>query len=299
MKVFVLAIFFLLSAISFAETGLYTSSGQRYDVDDVEGVMDELFSGPKRPSHINVFVHGRGKHPEKGLGMLPEIESTHGVKTIMFHWPSWKSALERPVDKAIASADDLNIFLTALNTYMRRHPIKTFGIKLSLLVHSMGNIVFKTMMEDHYMGNFKWNLFSTLTLNAADVPMRDHYSWVERIDFSKTTFITYNDDDIVLLGSEQLDMFNDDYEMLEGKRLGRNLGKYLKKKEVDKADNAVYLDFSKLTFGGHRHFLVKEKKKNEVLIKTFSSILKGKKPRLDRKNGVYKFFRNIFFFKRK
>ena len=173
-----------------------------------------------------------------------------------------------------------------------------FGVKVSLLVHSMGNIVFKSMLEDHYQGDFKWNLFSTITLNAADVPMKDHAEWVERIDFGKSTYITYNDDDIVLYGSEKLDLFNDDFEMLEGKRLGRNLGKYIKRSEIEKAENAIYLDFSRLTFGGHRHFLVKEKRKNHNLIDTFSHLLKGKKPRLDRRGGVYKILQNIFFFKR-
>ncbi|WP_127714340.1 alpha/beta hydrolase [Halobacteriovorax sp. HLS] len=299
MKKFLLITFTLLVSFgSWAETALYTSSGKKFEITDVEGAMSEIFDEAIKPRYINIFVHGRGKHPEKGLEVIPEIEKKHGVKVLMFHWPSWESALERPLADAVESGNDLNAFLLELNAYVRRHPIKMFGVKLSMLVHSMGNIVFRSMIENHYMGDFKWNLFSTLTLNAADLPMKRHDEWVSKIDFSKSVFITYNDDDVVLYGSEQLDRFNKDFEEFEGPRLGRNLGKYLKKNKVGRAPNAVYLDFSKLTFGGHRHYLVKDKKKNEVLKETFTSLLRGKKPRLDRKNGVYKFFKNIFFFKR-
>lgn len=298
-KILLLTLSILFCISSFAETALYTSSGNKYEITDLENAMDELFDGPGRTSYINIFVHGRGKHPQKGLEMLPEIEKRHGVRTLMFHWPSWESMLERPIDSAIESAKDLNTFLVEYNAYVRRHPIKMFGVKSSLLVHSMGNIVFKSMMENHYNGDFKWNLFSTLILNAADVPMKRHAEWVDLINFSKSTFITFNDDDMVLYGSEQLDRFNDDYKHLEGPRLGRNLEKYLKKKRVDTASDAIYLNFSKLTFGGHRHYLVKDKKKNKILKKTFTNLLRGKKPGLASKNGVYKFFSNIFFFKRK
>jgi hypothetical protein len=298
-KILVLIFTLLLSITVFAETALYTSSGKKYEITDLESAMDEIFSGPGRTKFINIFVHGRGKHPEKGLEMLPDIENRHGVKTLMFHWPSWESMLERPVDSALDSSKDLNTFLSEFNTYVRRHPIKMFGVKTSLLVHSMGNIVFKSMIENHYNGDFKWNLFSTLILNAADVPMKRHSEWVDQINFSKSTFITFNDDDVVLFGSEQLDRFNDDYEKLEGPRLGRNLEKYIKKKRVNISSDAIYLDLSKLTFGGHRHYLVKDKKKNDILKETFTDLLRGKKPGLGKSNGVYKFFKNIFFFKRK
>ena len=300
MKKILLLIFSLLISFSvIAETALYTSSGKKYEITDVESAMDELLSGSVKTKYINIFVHGRGKHPEKGLEMLPDMEMKHGVKSLMFHWPSWESMLERPVDSAIESARDLNTFLTEFNAYVRRHPVKMFGMKTSLLVHSMGNIVLKSMMENHYNGDFKWDLFSTLILNGADVPMKRHSEWVDLINFSKSTFITFNDDDMILYGSEQLDKFNNDYKKLEVPRLGRNLEKYITKKKVHTASDAIYLNFSKLTFGGHRHFLVKDKKKNQILKETFTNLLRGKKPALNKKNGVYKFFKNMFFFKRK
>ncbi|WP_290733279.1 alpha/beta hydrolase [Halobacteriovorax sp. JY17] len=287
----------LLSLSSMAETGLYISSGKRFDVTDVEGAMKEVLDG-SRARYINIFIHGRGKHPEKGLGVISEIEESFGVKTIMFHWPSWKSAVERPVGNAISSAEDLSKFLSELNAYVRRHPLKMFGVKLNLLVHSMGNIVFKEMVENYYHpGDFKANLFSNLLINAADVPARDHAGWVDRIDFSKENYITYNDNDIVLFGSELLDKFSNDYEDYEGTRLGRNLDKAVKKNKSDRSSNAKYLNISKLASRGHRHYLVEDKKKFAELKSIFTRMFKGRSPYLNKRDGVYKVKDNIYYFR--
>lgn len=298
MKMLSTFIFLLfMSVTSFAETGLYLSSGKNYKVTDVEGVMSDIFSdGHTR--YINIFIHGRGKHPEKGLEFIPDIEKMYGIKTIMFHWPSWKSAVERPVGNAIEAAEDLAKFLSELDDYTRRHPIRMFGVKLTLLVHSMGNIVFKEMVDNHYQpGGFKRSLFSTLVLNAADVPIRQHSSWVDRIDFSKENFITYNDNDIVLFGSEQLDHFSNDYEEYEGSRLGKDIDKALKKSNESRSSNAKYLNLSKMTFTGHRHFLVDDKEKNIELKLIFSRIFKGKSPYLNERDGVYRVIDNTYYFK--
>ncbi|OUR96601.1 hypothetical protein A9Q84_09655 [Halobacteriovorax marinus] len=279
------------------EPALYTSRGTRYDVDDVEGVMSELLSD-YNTEYITVFVHGRGKHPEKGLTIIPDIEERYGVKTIMFTWPSWESAVERPVHSGINSADEMLIFLTKLNEYIRNNPHKAARFKLTLLVHSMGNIVFKKMMDDLYQGDFKWDLFSNVILNSADVPSKKHSEWVEKIDFGKSLYITNNDDDSVLFGSELLDSFNGDYDDYEGPRLGKDLAKDFKKKGVVKSQNAIYLDLSKLSYGGHRHYLMKDKSKYNFQKNIFTSLLHGEKPRLDRSAGVYKVRGNVYHFKR-
>jgi len=297
MKMYILLIGFILSVSSFAQTGIYLSTGTRYDVSDIESIMDDVLMH-NTTRRINIFVHGRGKHPEKGLGVMSELENMYGVSSIMFHWPSWKSAVERPVGNAISSSEDLYVFLNALNNYISEHPFKTFGLKFSLLVHSMGNIVFKEMIQNHYSsGSFKYNLFDTLILNAADVPVRDHQSWVDKIDFSKENFITYNDNDIVLFGSEQLDRFSDDFEEYEGTRLGKNVDKAVKKSNEERSNNAKYLNISKLTFTGHRHFITDLKKKNRELRSIFSRLIKGRRPYLNKRDGVYKVRENVYYFK--
>lgn len=297
MKPFLALVIFILSLSSFSETGIYLSSGKRFDVSNVEEAMTELFSEGD-VGYINVFVHGRGKHPEKGFGVMSEVEKTYGVKSIMFHWPSWKSAVERPVGNAVSAAEDLSRFLSALNTYVRVHPVRMFGVNLSLVVHSMGNIVFKEMIDNYYQaGEFKYNLFSNLVLNAADVPAREHKLWVDRIDFSLQNFVTYNDNDIVLFGSEQLDRFNNDFEEYEGTRLGKDLEKVTDGKKRYLSQNAKYLNLSKITFTGHRHFLVGDKEKNIELKNLFSRIMKGRVPFLNNRDGVYKVKGNTYYFK--
>ncbi|WP_372652819.1 alpha/beta hydrolase [Halobacteriovorax sp.] len=297
MKSFLAFIFFIFSLSIFAETGIYLSSGKRYETLDVSAAMAEIFSKGE-VGHINVFVHGRGKHPEKGFGVMNEVEKTYGVKSIMFHWPSWKSAMERPVGNAVGAAEDLSRFLSALNSYVRMYPNRMLGVKLSLLVHSMGNIVFKEMLENYYhSGEFNRNLFSSLVLNAADVPAKEHKQWVDRIDFSTQNFVTYNDNDIVLFGSEQLDRFNDEYEEYEGTRLGKDLEKVTKGKVRYLSQNAKYLNLSKMTFTGHRHFLVDDKKKNIELKNLFSQIIKGRAPYLNSRDGVYDVKHNTYYFK--
>lgn len=297
MKMFLTLSILMLSLTSFGDTGLYLSSGKNFNVTDVEGVMKEVL-GPEPTRYLNIFIHGRGKHPEKGIEIMTELEENYGAKTIMFHWPSWKSAIERPVGNAISSAGDLYSFLHELNNYVRHHPFKMFGVKINLVAHSMGNIVFKEMIENFYQaGDFKESLISSLLLNAADVPARDHSNWVDRIDFSKENYITYNDNDIVLFGSEQLDRFDNDYEHYEGTRLGRDLNKSMKKSTL-LSKNVSYLNISKLTYTGHRHFLVDDKKKNTELKSIFTRMFKGRRPYLSKRDGVYKIKDNIYYFKK-
>ncbi len=298
MRSFLALVIFIFSFSSIAETGVYLSSGKFFESTNVDAVMSEIFSEGE-VNYINIFVHGRGKHPEKGFDVMSEVEKTYGVKTIMFHWPSWKSAIERPVGNAVNAAEDLSRFLGALNSYVRAHPIRMAGVNLSLLVHSMGNIVFKEMIDNFYHpGEFNHNLFSNLVLNAADVPAKEHKLWVDRIDFSRQNFVTYNDNDIVLFGSEQLDRFNDSYEEYEGTRLGKDLEEVTKGRSSYLSQNAKYLNLSKITFTGHRHFLVDDKKKNVQLKNLFTQIIKGRVPYLNSRDGVYDIKDNTYYFKK-
>ncbi len=218
---------------------------------------------------IIFYVHGRGQHPEKGISYLPDFEDAYNAKVIMFHWKSWINWYSRPEDSAKESGSKLRECLDILNKYKIENKEKFSKRKTFFMAHSMGNIVFKNLMEYHYQkDNWAEDLFNAVIMNAPDVKSKKHNTWVDKIDFTKKRYITINDDDFILIGSKAIDV--KDVKIFKGARLGASIHS---KKSISK--KTMYMDFSKISLGGHRYFL--DKDKNAPIMKIYRYILEIEK----------------------
>ncbi|MGR8919098.1 MAG: alpha/beta hydrolase [Gammaproteobacteria bacterium] len=179
------------------------------------------------------FVHGFNNDIEAVLERAEGLEQRYGVEVVSFSWPangggvtgvpSYKSdkrdarasagAVYRALEKA---RDYLDTFNAALmddirkkaaekfpdnyerrNDYITRMADKGCPFKVSLLLHSMGNYLFKQIQRSStYDGHHM--LFDNVILAAADTNNADHASWVDRIACRRRIFVTINEDDSAL-----------------------------------------------------------------------------------------------------
>lgn len=284
-------LFALLFSISIFADDLYISKNANGK--SCEELPHLLLKEYKRKTSAPIlfFIHGRGKHPEKGLAYLPNLEERYGINVIMFHWDSWINAISRPEQSAQDAAARFAICLDEIERFKTQEPEVFNKRPLLFMSHSMGNIVLKTLVENNLFKS-RGSIFESMILNAADVPLDEHKEWIEKISLSKNVFITFNSNDAVLIGSKFIDYKDGDF--FSGRRLGRAKSSVLKKREM--AKNAKYLDFSDLTFAGHQHFLDDGKNSQLPLTRIFEDILYGKNRfstlyRLNRENQVYEFQR--------
>ena len=112
-----------------------------------------------------------------------------------------------------------------------------------MLVHSMGNIVFKEMIDKHWDNDAYPGVFITkLILNSADVQREHHQQWIEKVSIADEIFSTTTRHDFVL-GSVEL--------MLYKPMLGQGFNS--DEPSASFASNAHYLDFSNVS-SSHRKF---------------------------------------------
>lgn len=229
-------------------------------------LIDQL--GDSRP--IVFFVHGRGKHPEKGLGYLPEFEDRYGIKVLMFDWPSWINQISRPEKKAVIAGRHLSNCISSFSNFKNKNRKIFEGRKVFLMVHSMGNVVLKSFAENYLKSRKFEKIFYSTILNAPDVPAFKHSTWVDKLfSISKNIYITNNVEDLVLIGSKIVDY--KDRKIFRGNRLGASKRNFLIfGKSISK--NAKYLDFSLITYGEHEYFL---ESSSSLVPKVYDSIFEG------------------------
>lgn len=204
----------------------------------------ETILSKKGPKSLVVFIHGRGKYPEKAYGtdrqdgqdILRRIESEYGAKVLMFHWPSWLAPWGYPSRNAEESGAHLRPLLDALCRYRQQNPAKAGEVKTTLLIHSMGAQVLKRFLTG-YDGGFASGppLFDSVVLNAPDVDLVGHRNWLDRIDFARDVYVTVNP------GRDELLKFS--YYLLGTPRLGRSLTREDGTAE-SLAGRAAYVDVS-------------------------------------------------------
>ena len=223
---------------------VFTHPRQRFDytaqgIDAALSLAGDRAASTDRP--LIVFIHGRGKHPEKafgddpetGLDILVQMRTRYSAEVLMVHWPSWLDVMGYPSLNAREAGPHLQLLFERL--YHFRDTGGAAGTRpLTLFVHSMGNQLLSSYMED-YPGNAhgRQPLFETLILNAPDVDLEDHGQWVERIDFVGRIFILLNTDKDRLL---QLSSY-----LWQKPRLGRQLH-HADHRPEPLAKNADYVD---------------------------------------------------------
>jgi esterase/lipase superfamily enzyme len=186
------------------EKPLYDGHKIAWTINQCPAAMDKLIALAKP---IVVFVHGRGKEPNKSLNgatfvkglAVPKIELGYDVSVLMFNWDSAFPGLSfndrtRALSHVPAAAQAFAELLQALNTYFVDKPTQS---RPTLLVHSMGSIVVQRVME----GN-AWPrgpaLFRQIVLTQPDADDVGHAVWLDPLCQQELVFVTLNNDDKVL-----------------------------------------------------------------------------------------------------
>ncbi|MCP4452415.1 MAG: alpha/beta hydrolase [Planctomycetes bacterium] len=225
--------------------------------------LEDIQNDPNCDNFI-LFVHGRGKHPEKAFKqrLLVDLESDYSAKVLMFHWPSWDGPLAFPQAQARASADTFISVLAAIKTCKQTHTHLVKGIRFTLLTQSMGSLVLEEAVQRHANASLK-DLFDTLVMTAPASHTRNHATWVDAMHLSPHTYIVFNRYDPVLASAGLREM-------------DRCLGKGLKSRgeTVDLASNAMYIDASRVTLL-HRYYLHRYLKTAPALKAFFDEVLNG------------------------
>ncbi len=220
-----------------ASTSIVTVDGRIRPVAAFPQVLEECLQTIKTDEHYDnviLFIHGRGKHPEKALKkkMIANLESDYSAKVIMFHWPSWQGTLAFPERQARSSAGDFVRILRDIENIKIKYPDMAQGIKFTLLTHSMGCLVLEQSVSD--MGaQSPQGLFDTLLISASACSSQEHANWANQLTLSRHLYITVNRYD-PMLGSASIREL--------GRRLGMGLTNQLR--DVKLAANAYYIDVS-------------------------------------------------------
>jgi len=270
-------------------TALYLSDKTRYPIEEAGKALARVIH--ENSKAVLIFVHGRGKHPQKGLEMLPELEKRYAIRVIMFHWDSWINPFTRPTQNAEEAGADLLQVLMQLDDFKHNNPqlMKTVGF--SMMAHSMGSIVVESMLKEYAANSFSQNLFKNLIINQSDSEAREHSGWLSRADFQKNLFVTFSNKDSILKLSQKLD---------PGHRLGLGLRLKDETKKTKRpifpktkgyfpwAAQANYMNFTKVTKKLHNTYLPKQKEKYKTAIDFFKNILGSKNYKLTSVNNIFK-----------
>lgn len=214
-----------------------------------------------------VFVEGFGRTFLTALDRATLFTRQYGHQVIMFDWPTYRPQIKAgknykmTVKESEILSEYFAKFLDTLDVYKSGHPV-TFK-SLSLIMHSMGNLLMMHAVKKNYL-HVKDTLFNSIILNSACVPQRKHKYWVEKITIQKHLYITRNNSDRTLNGAKIISGFK--------KQLGERPRKPY-------ANNAVYLDFSRVLEREHNYFIYPSVLREHPYIKDlYNTIFIGVEP---------------------
>lgn len=199
----------------------------------------------KSKKNLLLFVHGFNNDVKAVVKRAYKLEELYDVEVLAFTWPadgggvggvlSYKSdkkdarasigALDRVLEKIRANLDDLRNFQIAMirkevssehaenaetrDEVFARRVTALCPFKVTLMLHSMGNYLFKQLLKSSLYSAGEL-LFDNVLLVAADTNNKSHAEWANRIEFRNRLYITINEHDSALKwsrmkgGEEQL-----------------------------------------------------------------------------------------------
>lgn len=239
---------------------LVTAPCDRAKISESNRLFDDLFAAGKP---IVLYVHGRGNEPKKTWkeGIVSTLEKDYDIKVVMFNWDSKALLFHRPINEAYASAPQLREFIDSLVNYRELNP-SSKAVPVSLLVHSMGNIVFRKAVNDLPLLAAGKPLFTNIMMTGSDEDAEGHNVWIEQLAVQGKILITINKLDSTLSRSHHPD----------GKTpLGMNPKKPL-------ANNAYYLDTTGLVGKVHRLFTKGKQHARVAICRITTAMLRGENP---------------------
>ena len=163
------------------------------------------------------------------------------------------------VDATVAHGDNAD----AWDGHFTAEMMKDCPFTLNLVLHSMGNYIYKNYMSSTTYRGDKL-VFDNVVLAAADANNPGHAAWVDKIQCRKRVYVTINENDIALRASR----------MKAGEEQQARLGHW--PYELD-SRRAVYVNFTAAQEVGdsHAYFEGKAAEKNPEVFRFFGLALNG------------------------
>ena len=247
-------------------------------------------SGPKRKDLL-FFVHGFNNDVKAVIERAWALQTTYNLEVFTFTWPangggikgvaSYKSdkrdaiasvgALDRVLEKirdyvtafrekrlkelrALAESRSKNSREAESELFARLNQ-KDCPFRVSLMIHSMGNYLFKNLLRSSsYHGDEL--IFDNVILAAADTNNKGHRDWMDRIEARNRVYVTINEDDSALRVAR----------MKGGDKQFARLGHY--PYNLD-SRQTVYVDFSEARSVGSSHAYFEGKPIQNTKVKQF------------------------------
>jgi esterase/lipase superfamily enzyme len=255
--------------------GLYTKDEFRLLSTDQIPLIFDKFIAESPEKNIILYIHGRGRDTDSEWKTISYMEEKYAAKVVMFHWPSWSSLITRPVAVAKESAHELDEVIKLIRDYKEAHSDVFAHKKITLLAHSMGNVVVREFVENYYAHDLNnpelGPLFENFVSAGADIGFTDHRPWFEALDFTNKKFVLMNNRDIMLLLSYLLDLKIKEPFLY---KLGLGVERFPMKKEklVKYLDpGTTYIDLSKSLNVDHRYF----ESTKPLMTRIFKPLLNG------------------------
>lgn len=222
-----------------------------------------------------VFVHGDAKTLEQSISRGLKIQNLYNVNVLIYSWPSKDPNMNgcKNFKQSQLNVDEsLNHFMEALRftqVFKETNPEFLKTKKMSLFIHSLGNLYLEKMIKNKLQIDLPQHLFDNVILNSAAVNEKNHKSWVQKLNIQQHLFIISNKNDFNLKGAH---LFTSN-----GKQLGEKITSPL-------ADNVTYLNFNKTigfkfpTADSHTYFIGNMPLKNIHLKTFYNCILHGNNP---------------------
>lgn len=229
--------------------------------------LDEAMQVFSEDQNFLVFVHGHGKNFEQTIQRGFEINSRYNTNTVVFDWPTDYLALRKTAKNARKVTSN---FVTTVSQMQPILESEFPDSKISVIFHSMGNHILRKMVTNGNQNSIDNGFFDNLILNAPAVKQQNHSKWINNLSIQKRVYIVSNDNDFPLKGASLL-------------RLSKQLGLGIK---GTPAENAQYIDFSRIADKEHNLFLglTKVEEENPELKTFYKDLFDGKEPLLPMNN---------------
>jgi len=205
-----------------------------------------------------VYVNGYNKTFDGTIKGGQMLSARYNVNAIMFDWPTDQKPVRITAKNARKVSHNLAVSLNEIGQVQQN---KFSGTNLSVIFHSMGNLVARHMVKSGNINQMKPGVVDNIILNAAAVKSYDHNRWVEKMKNDETVYIVINKYDYVLRGAS----------LMRGVRQLGNvpLG--------EKADNAHYIDFSEIAEKEHSYYLgeTNAEKKTIQFFEFYNTVFQG------------------------
>lgn len=264
------------------------------------------------------FVHGYNNDIEAVLDRAEAFSKEFNIEVMAFSWPANGGGLKGVADylsdkrDAQASVGALGRSLEKLSDYLSGfHEVRDQKIKeeaearfpddvgkrdefmsqarnkvcpftINLVLHSMGNYVFKQMMQSSVHVGGRKLIFDNVIMAAADTNNENHDEWVDVINCRKRIYITINEDDSALRVSR----------MKLGSLQKARLGHYPYNLNAEKA---TYINFTNAAWVGSSHAYFEGKPlRNRDVRQFFTEAFNGKRAE---EGLIFDASRRMYYFK--